>query len=289
MSPAAAHLSPPELPPLRDVIRRHGLDARRSLGQHFLLDANLTARIARVAGDLSGVSVVEVGPGPGGLTRSLLAAGAARIVAVEKDPRCVAALSELAQAYPQRLQVIEADALTVDCRALVPAPRAIVANLPYNVATPLLLGWLRQVSAYRRLVLMFQKEVAHRLCARPGDPDYGRLAVITGWVAEAAVEFTVDPRAFTPPPRVTSAVVSLVPRPQPLAAADWSALERVTGAAFGQRRKMLRRSLASVGVDPAAAGVDATRRAEELTVEEFCALARQLTAGAGAEPDQGRR
>ena len=290
MSAAAPRLPPPELPPLRDVIRRHGLDARRSLGQHFLLDGNLTARIARVAGDLSAVSVVEVGPGPGGLTRSLLAAGAARIVAVEKDPRCVAALAELADVYPSRLQVIEADALTIDCRALVPAPRAIVANLPYNVGTPLLLGWLRQATAYRRLVLMFQKEVAHRLCSRPGDSDYGRLAVITRWVAEAVVEFTIDPRAFTPPPRVTSAVVSLVPRRAPLAPADWDALERVTAAAFGQRRKMLRRSLAPLGLDPEAAGIDATRRAEDLAVEEFCALARQLTdAGADAAAPPARR
>jgi 16S rRNA (adenine1518-N6/adenine1519-N6)-dimethyltransferase len=276
MSAAAAPLPTPELPPLRDIIRRHGLDARRSLGQHFLLDGNLTDRIARVPGDLTETNVVEVGPGPGGLTRSLLAAGAARIVAVEKDPHCVAALAELAEAYPQRLQVIEADALSIDCRALVPEPRAIVANLPYNVGTPLLLGWLRQASAYRRLVLMFQKEVAHRLCARPGDSDYGRLAVITRWVAEAAVEFTIDPRAFTPPPRVTSAVVSLVPRPVPLAAADWDALERVTAAAFGQRRKMLRRSLAALGLEPAAVGIDPTRRAEDLSAEEFCALARQL-------------
>ena len=288
MSARAPRLPPPELPPLRDVIRRHGLDARRSLGQHFLLDGNLTARIARVAGNLTDTGVIEVGPGPGGLTRSLLAAGAARVVAVEKDPRCVAALAELADAYPLRLQVIEADALTLDCRALVPAPRAIVANLPYNVATPLLVGWLRQATAYRRLTLMFQKEVAHRLCTRPGDPDYGRLAVITRWVAEAALEFTIDPRAFTPPPRVTSAVVSLVPRPVPLAPADFSALERVTAAAFGQRRKMLRRSLAPLGLDPAAVGIDATRRAEDLTVEEFCALARRLASHVGPDAPTDR-
>ncbi|MFO1154009.1 MAG: 16S rRNA (adenine(1518)-N(6)/adenine(1519)-N(6))-dimethyltransferase RsmA [Rhodospirillales bacterium] len=282
----AASSPPPDLPPLRDVIRRHGLDARRSLGQHFLLDHNLTDRIARVAGNLTETTVIEIGPGPGGLTRSLLAAGTARVIAVEKDQRSVAALAELAEIYPHRLQVIEADALTIDCRTLGPAPRAIVANLPYNIATPLLLGWLRQITAYRRLVLMFQKEVAHRVCARPGDGDYGRLAVITRWVAEAAVEFTIDPRAFTPPPRVTSAVVSLVPRPAPLAPADCHALERVTAAAFGQRRKMLRRSLASLGIDPAAAGLDPTRRAEHLAVEDFCALARLLAASVG--PDQHR-
>jgi 16S rRNA (adenine1518-N6/adenine1519-N6)-dimethyltransferase len=284
VSAAAPRLPTAELPPLRDVIRRHGLDARRSLGQHFLLDGNLTDRIARVAGNLTDTNVVEVGPGPGGLTRSLLAAGAERIAAIEKDPRCIAALSELADAYPQRLHIIEADALSIDCRALVPAPRAIVANLPYNVGTPLLLGWLRQATAFRRLVLMFQKEVAHRLCSRPGDPDYGRLAVITRWVADAAVEFTIDPRAFTPPPRVTSAVVSLVPRPAPLAPAQWEALERVTAAAFGQRRKMLRRSLAPLGLDPAVVGIDPTRRAEDLSVEEFCALARQFAAGGNRPP-----
>lgn len=288
MSAAASRLPTPELPPLRDVIRRHGLEARRKLGQHFLLDGNLTDRIARVAGDLTDTHVVEVGPGPGGLTRSLLAAGAAHVVAIEKDPRCIAALSELACAYPQQLQVIEADALSIDCRALVPEPRAIVANLPYNVGTPLLLGWLRQAPAFRRLVLMFQKEVAHRICARPGDPDYGRLAVITRWVAHAAIEFTIDPRAFTPPPQVTSAVVSLVPRPVPLAPAEWDALECVTAAAFGQRRKMLRRSLAPLRLDPATVGIDGTRRAEDLSVEEFCALARQLAASSDP-PAPGHR
>jgi 16S rRNA (adenine1518-N6/adenine1519-N6)-dimethyltransferase len=270
--PAAA------LPPLRDVIARHGLAARRSLGQHFLLDGNLTDRIVRAAGDLNGIGVVEIGPGPGGLTRSLLATPAARIVAVEADPRAVLALAELVALAPGRLAVVAADALALDCRTLVPPPRVIVANLPYNVATPLLIGWLRQAADWRRLTLMFQKEVAARIVARPGDPDYGRLAVLTRWCADAWIEFNVDARAFTPPPKVTSAVVTIVPRPQPLAPADMAALERVTRAAFGQRRKMLRRSLAPLGLDPAADGLDPTARAEDLDVEAFCALARRLAA-----------
>lgn len=263
---------------MRDVIARYGLEARKRLGQHFLLDANLTARIARTAGDLSGVHVIEVGPGPGGLTRSLLATAAARVIAIEKDSRCIAALQELAQAFPERLEIVEADALELDCRDLAPAPRAVVANLPYNVGTPLLLGWLRHASDYVGLTLMFQKEVAARLTALPGSPDYGRLSIITRWCTEPVYQFTIDPRAFTPPPRVTSAVVTLTPRAQPLAVADWQSLERVTGAAFGQRRKMLRASLRSLGLDPRDAGIDPTHRAEDLSVEEFCALARLLAA-----------
>lgn len=277
MNAAADHL-PPSLPPLREVIRRHELAAKRTLGQHFLLDGNLTDRIARTAGDLAACSVIEVGPGPGGLTRSLLAAGAGAVFAIEKDTRCIAALRELTVAYPGRLFVVEADALELDLASLTPPPRRIVANLPYNVATPLLIGWLRCVHDFLSLTLMFQKEVVDRLVATPGNPHYGRLSVITQWLTRPQFEFNVDARAFTPPPKVTSAVVTLTPRPLPLAAASFSALERVTAAAFGQRRKILRGSLKSLRIDPAAVGIDPTRRAEQLTVEELCALARLLTA-----------
>ena len=271
-------MNPAELPPLRDVIRRHALTAKRSLGQHFLLDLNLTARIARAAGDLSSGSVIEIGPGPGGLTRSLLAAGARTVVAVEKDTRCIEALAELATLHPGRLAIVQADALGLDPAEIAPPPRRIVANLPYNIAVPLLLGWLRRIEAIESLTLMFQKEVADRLVAGPGNPAYGRLSVITQWRAQVRFEFNVDARAFTPPPKVTSAVVSLLPRPEPLAPAAFSTLERVTAAAFGQRRKMLRGSLKALGIDPEAAGIAATRRAEELSVQEFCALARLLPA-----------
>lgn len=278
-------LEQPPLPPLREVIRRHNLAAKQSLGQHFLLDLNLTARIARCAGDLTSCSVIEIGPGPGGLTRSLLAAGARNLVAVEKDARCVAALMELTEAHPGRLMIVQADALGLDLARLSPPPRRIVANLPYNVAVPLLLGWLRRIGDFQGLTLMFQKEVADRLTAVPGSPSYGRLSVITQWLTRTRFEFNVDARAFTPPPRVTSAVVSLEPRATPLAPADFGTLERVTAAAFGQRRKMLRGSLKALGLDPEAAGIAATRRAEELSVEEFCALARLLASTADAAAD----
>lgn len=264
------------LPPLRDVIARHGLAADKRLGQHFLLDANLTDRIARAAGPLSAINVVEIGPGPGGLTRSLLAAGAKRVFAIERDSRCVGALAELAEVYPGRLTVVEADALKTDVVALAPAPRRIVANLPYNVATPLLIGWLARAGAFEGLTLMFQREVAHRMAATPGGKTYGRLSVICQWLCEVRIEFDLDPRAFTPPPAVTSTVVNLTPRPQPLAPADMASLERVTRAAFGQRRKMLRKSLKPLGLDPAALGIEPTKRAEELSIGEFCSLARAL-------------
>lgn len=265
------------LPPLRDVIRRFGLEARRGLGQHFLLDGNLTDRIVRAAGDLGTGTVIEVGPGPGGLTRSLLAMGAAQVLAVEKDERCVAALQDLIAAYPGRLTVIAGDALTLDLAALSTPPRRIVANLPYNAATPLLLAWLRSARDFNSFTLMFQKEVAERLAARPGTAEYGRLSVIAQWVCEVHFEFRIDARAFVPPPQVTSAVVTLIPRAQPQAVAEWSALERVTAAAFGQRRKMLRSALKSIGLDPEAAGIDGSRRGETLSVPEFCALARALS------------
>jgi 16S rRNA (adenine1518-N6/adenine1519-N6)-dimethyltransferase len=270
--------SAPALPPIREVIRRHDLSAKRSLGQHFLLDLNLTARIARAAGDLSGASVIEVGPGPGGLTRALLSADARAVFAIEKDPRCVAALGELAAMYPGRLFIIEADALGLDLAALAPPPRRIVANLPYNVASPLLVSWLRRSDDFEGLTLMFQKEVADRLTAKPGSAHYGRLSVVTQWRAQPRYEFPVDQRAFTPPPKVTSAIVTLIPRAVPLAPASFEQLESVTAAAFGQRRKMLRGSLKALGLSPELAGIDPTRRAEDLSIEEFCALARQLEA-----------
>jgi 16S rRNA (adenine1518-N6/adenine1519-N6)-dimethyltransferase len=282
----------PALPPLREVIARHGLRARKILGQHFLLDLNLTGRIARAvpgflagsAGDLSHGSVVEVGPGPGGLTRALLAEGTARLIVVEKDRRCLGALAELAEVYPGRLEIVEADALEVNPAELGEPPLRVVANLPYNIATVLLLHWLGRLAVdpteFAGFVLMFQKEVAERLTARPARKAYGRLSVMTQWLCEARPLFDVPPQAFTPSPKVISTVVGLCPRPRPLAPASLGALERVTAAAFGQRRKMLRQSLKTLGVDPTAllapARVAETARAEELSIQEFCALARAL-------------
>ncbi len=270
------------LPPLRDVIAQHGLSAAKSLGQHFLLDLNLTGRIARSAGDLGSGTTIEVGPGPGGLTRALLAEGAGRVVAVEKDRRCRAALAALAEAYPGRLELVEGDALQLDLRMLGATPRRIVANLPYNISTALLVAWLRQLAedggAYESLTLMFQKEVASRLAAGPGEKAYGRLSVLTQWLTEVVRLFDVPARAFTPPPKVSSSVVMLRPRPQPLAPASLERLERVTASAFGQRRKMLRQSLRTLTAHPQrlleAAGIAETERAENLDVAQFCALAR---------------
>ena len=270
-----------DLPPLRDVIRRHGLSAKKALGQNFLLDLNLTARIARAAGPLEGVTVVEVGPGPGGLTRALLAAGARRVIGIERDPRAVAALAEVAAHYPGRLEIIEADALTFDPRPhLDTGPTRVVANLPYNVATALLVAWLSATPWppwYDDLVLMFQREVAERLIADPGSGGYGRLSVLTGWRCRAKLLFDIAPSAFVPPPKVTSSLVRLTPRPDPLAA-ELADLERVTAAAFGQRRKMLRQSLKTLVPDPmpllAAAGLDPTARAQDVAIDRFVALAR---------------
>ncbi|MCR9220819.1 MAG: 16S rRNA (adenine(1518)-N(6)/adenine(1519)-N(6))-dimethyltransferase RsmA [Alphaproteobacteria bacterium] len=266
------------LPPLRAVIAEAGLSARKGLGQNFLLDLNLTGKIARAAAPLDQGTVIEIGPGPGGLTRALLAEGAAHLVAIEKDRRCVDALQPLIAAADGRLTLVEADALAVDFEALGPPPRRIVANLPYNVATPLLIGWLKRAELFETLVLMFQKEVAERITADPGDAAYGRLGVLTGWRAEARLLFTLPPRAFTPPPKVESAVVEVrprVPAPEDCRIED---LERVTAAAFGQRRKMLRRSLKSLTPDAEAllahAGVAPTKRAEELSIAEFATLAR---------------
>jgi 16S rRNA (adenine1518-N6/adenine1519-N6)-dimethyltransferase len=302
------------LPPLRDVVARYGLDAKKSLGQNFLFDLNLTARIARAAGPFDNTIVVEIGPGPGGLTRALLEQGA-RVITVERDSRCLAALEEIAAHYPGRLTIVEGDALEIDVAALVleqyPSLRAegeviqgaprdsgllrsarndglkirarICANLPYNIATALLTKWIEAEpwpSVFDRYVLMFQKEVAQRIVATPKErADYGRLAVLCGWRTKARILFDVSPAAFTPPPKVTSSVVELTPNPNPLEC-DPRALSRVTQAAFGQRRKMLRQSLKSLGVDAsallAAAGIEETKRAEEIDVAGFVALANAL-------------
>jgi 16S rRNA (adenine1518-N6/adenine1519-N6)-dimethyltransferase len=267
------------LPPLREVIARHGLSAKRGLGQHFLLDLNLTRRIARAAGDLLHGTVIEIGPGPGGLTRALLETGARRVVAVERDERCRPALEEIGAAFPGRLTIVMGDALAVEIGALGPAPRRIVANLPYNISTALLLRWMAEISAIAGLTLMFQKEVAERLLAAPRNKDYGRLSVLVQWLCETRRLFDIPPRAFTPPPKVTSTVLQLTPRPRPLHPASKTALERVTAAAFGQRRKMLRQSLRALTPAAAdllaAAEIPETARAEELTVEQFCALTRK--------------
>jgi len=275
----------PDLPPLGEVIRRFGLGARRSLGQNFLLDLNLTRRIARAAGGVADCDVIEIGPGPGGLTRALLLEGARRVIAVERDERCLPALEELALAFPGRLNVISGDALEIDPASLGNPPRKIAANLPYNIATALLLAWLPRIGAFESFTLMFQKEVAKRLAAKPRSKDYGRLSVITQWLAEVELLFDISPKAFVPPPKVTSTVVRLTPRAQPLAPCDIQDLERVTAAGFGQRRKMLRQSLKSLG-DPAkliaACGAPETARAEELSVEQFCAIARAFAISRGA-------
>ncbi len=271
------------LPPLREVIATHGLTARRHLGQHFLLDLNLTGRIARAAGDLSRVGVLEIGPGPGGLTRALLQAGAREVVAIERDKRCITALQDLVGLAGPRLRVIEADALGADAEALLAPPRAVVANLPYNISTVLLLGWLQRLDAFECLTLMFQREVADRLAAKPGSKDYGRLSVITQWRAHVRIVFNLPAQAFTPPPRVASTVVHVTPRTNAVPV-EWGALERVTAAAFGQRRKMLRTSLKSLGDAEAllaVTGLDGTRRAEELDVDDFIRLARASESGHG--------
>jgi 16S rRNA (adenine1518-N6/adenine1519-N6)-dimethyltransferase len=271
-----------ELPPLREVIARHGLAARHSLGQHFLLDGNLTDRIVREAGDLTGRHVIEVGPGPGGLTRSLLGSAAASITAIEVDRRAIGAVTELADVAGGRLRVIEGDALSIDTASLVPAPRQVIANLPYNVASPLLVGWLRHAASFERLTLMFQQEVAERICAEPGTPAYGRLSVLTQWTCDARIVMRLPPGAFTPPPKVWSAVVSLTPHAMQPDPAVFSRMETLTAAAFGQRRKMLRGSLRGLGGEAllARAGIDPERRAETLSVAEFDRLV-GLVAGGG--------
>jgi 16S rRNA (adenine1518-N6/adenine1519-N6)-dimethyltransferase len=272
-----------DLPPLRDVIRELSLSARKSLGQNFLLDLNLTARIARAAGPLEGATVVEIGPGPGGLTRALLALGAAHVIAVEHDERAIPALETIARRYPGRLEIVCGDAQTFDPKPYLGTSKAkIVANLPYNIATSLLIGWLSiepWPPRYDVMVLMFQREVAERIVARENKESYGRLGVLANWRAETKILFDIAPAAFVPQPKVTSSLVRLIPRqaPEPC---DRRALEQVAAAAFGQRRKMLRQSLKSLSVDPArlaeAAHVDATRRAETVPVSGFVAMAREL-------------
>lgn len=271
------------LPPLRDVINTHDLRAKKSLGQNFLLDLNLTAKIARQAGDLTGCDVLEVGPGPGGLTRGLLAEGARRVLAVEKDARAMAPLAEIAAHYPGRLEVINADALELDPRAHLSAPIRIVSNLPYNVGTELLVRWLTPKDwppYWQSLTLMFQKEVAQRITAKPGSKAYGRLAILAQWRCEARMVMELPPEAFTPPPKIHSAVVHLEALPEPRFPADADTLQRLTATAFQQRRKMLRASLKSLSPDIqdklVAAGIQPTQRAEEIGLEQFCALARIL-------------
>ncbi|HEY4193143.1 MAG TPA: 16S rRNA (adenine(1518)-N(6)/adenine(1519)-N(6))-dimethyltransferase RsmA [Mesorhizobium sp.] len=266
------------LPPLREVIESHGLQAKKALGQNFLLDLNLTGKIARSAGDLSQGVVIEVGPGPGGLTRALLMHGARRVIAIERDERCLAALAEISEHYPGRLEVISGDAMKTDFAALADGePVKIVANLPYNIGTELLVRWLTVENwppFYTSMTLMFQREVAERIVAKPGSDAYGRLGVLAGWRAEATIAFDVPAQAFTPPPKVTSSVVHLEPRALPLTA-EVKRLARVTEAAFGQRRKMLRQSVKSLGGEELLnrVGIDPTRRAETLSVEEFVQLA----------------
>jgi 16S rRNA (adenine1518-N6/adenine1519-N6)-dimethyltransferase len=273
-----------DLPPLRDVIQRHHLSARKSLGQNFLLDLNLLTRIARTAGPLEHATVIEIGPGPGGLTRALLALGAARVIAIERDERALGPLEEISKHYPGRLEIICADALHFDPRRLLGAERAkIVANLPYNIATALLIDWLSidpWPPWYDAMVLMFQREVAERIVAHENDEAYGRLGVLANWRAETKLLFDISPAAFVPQPKVTSSVVRLMPRANP-EACDRRMLEQVAAAAFGQRRKMLRQSLKPLGADPArltaAAGIDPTRRAETIPLSGFVAMARELT------------
>ena len=268
------------LPPLRDVVARHGLDALKALGQNFLFDLNLTQKIARSAGSLDDHIVIEIGPGPGGLTRALLSSGAKKVIAIERDTRCLPALAEIGEHYPGRLEVIEGDALKVDLAELAGGETVrIVANLPYNVGTQLLINWLtRDVDNpfWTSMTLMFQKEVGQRIVAKPGSNHYGRLGVLAGWIAEAEILFDIPPQAFNPPPKVTSSVVHLTPRPSriPCRLDD---LDRIPQAAFGQRRKMLRQSLKPLGGEALleAAEIDPTRRAETLSLEEFCLLARR--------------
>jgi 16S rRNA (adenine1518-N6/adenine1519-N6)-dimethyltransferase len=280
-----------DLPPLREVIRKYGLSARKSLGQNFLLDLNLTAKIARAAAPLEDAVIVEIGPGPGGLTRALLASGARRVIAVEHDARTLPALEEISARYPGRLDIVRADAQTFDPRPLLDGERAkIVANLPYNIATALLVGWLTidpWPPWYDMMVLMFQREVAERIVAKENDAAYGRLGVLANWRTETKILFDISPAAFVPQPKVTSSLVRLTPRQAP-EACDRRALEQVAAAAFGQRRKMLRQSLKSLPADPArlaaAAHVDPTRRAETIPVSGFVAMARELTDIRGEKP-----
>ena len=263
------------LPSLGALISKYQMSAKKSLGQHFLLDTNLTDKIAKIA-KVENSTVVEVGPGPGGLTRSILAHGARKLITVEKDSACIEALEDLQRIYPDRLKIFEADAVNLNLSQIVSQPYKIVSNLPYNVSTPLLVGWLKNIKYIERMTLTFQKEVADRIAARPSTKDYGRLSIITQWLCEVKIEFNITPRAFVPPPNVISSVVTLIPRKKPLAPADWACLEKVTSAAFNQRRKMLRSSLKRFNFNYSSLEIDPTLRAENLTVEEFCHLARSI-------------
>ncbi|MFT6023707.1 MAG: 16S rRNA (adenine1518-N6/adenine1519-N6)-dimethyltransferase [Ascidiaceihabitans sp.] len=272
-----------DLPSLASVIETHGLSARKSLGQNFLLDLNLTAKIARQAGDLTGHDVLEIGPGPGGLTRGLLASGARHVLAIEKDARCLPALAEIAQAYPGKLTVIEGDALAIDPLEHLTPPIRVAANLPYNVGTELLIRWLtpKQWPPYwQSLTLMFQREVAQRIVAEPGSKAYGRLALLAQWRADARIVINLPPEAFTPPPKVSSAVVHFTALPEPRFPADPATLSRIVAAGFNQRRKMLRSSLKGIAPDIEdrliASGIKPTERAEQVSLEQFCALARAV-------------
>lgn len=265
-----------ELPPLRDVINMYGLRAEKSLGQNFLLDLNLTGRIARCAGNLEGETVLEIGPGPGGLTRAILSEGAKSLIAIEKDTRCLQALADVSKAFDNRLTVLNEDALKVSEAEILPGKAHIIANLPYNVATPLLIKWLHNRHQFKSMTLMFQKEVADRIAAEPRTKAYGRLSILSQWLCHVSKQFDISPKAFTPPPKVTSSVIKLVPRDEPAYPAKFQTLEKIVAAAFGQRRKMLRASLKSMnGMNEdiiSAAGIKPTQRAEELSVEEFCNL-----------------
>lgn len=273
------------LPPLRSVIRDHDLSARKSMGQNFLLDLNLTAKIARQAGDLSACDVLEIGPGPGGLTRGLLAQGARRVLAIEKDARCLPALAEIAAAYPGRLEVVNGDALEIDPLSALTPPIRVAANLPYNVGTELLVRWLTPETwppYWQSLTLMFQREVAERIVAKPGSKAYGRLAILAQWRADAQIVMQLPPEAFTPPPKVSSSVVHITALPAPRYPADANVLSKVVAMAFNQRRKMLRAALKGLGPDIEdrlqAAGIKPTERAERVSLEGFCALARAVAA-----------
>ena len=271
------------LPPLRDVIRKYDLTAKKNLGQNFILDLNLTRKIAIAAGQLEDTTVIEIGPGPGGLTRALLMEGAKSVIAIERDRRCLPALADIQAAYPGRLQVLHDDALNVDYPAITEQKSMIVANLPYSIGTALLVKWLESEPWppwYQRLTLMFQREVAERITAQPGTKAYGRLAILAQFRSQAEILFSLPPEAFTPAPKVASALISLEPLPVPKFACDISTLSRLTATDFNQRRKMLRKSLAQIHKNPAEllerAGIDPTRRAESLTIEEFCTLTKQL-------------
>ncbi len=266
----------PDLPPLSEVIAQHGLSARRRLGQHFLLDLNITDRMVRTAGDLAQKNVIEVGPGPGGLTRSLLKSNAHKITVIEQDARCLPILEDLQNAYPRKLSIHVGDALKLDLTTLTPEPRCLIANLPYNISTPLLIGWLKQISSWERITIMLQKEVADRLTASPGNKVYGRLSVMSQWLCRIKHEFDVNKRSFVPPPKVTSSVVTLEPYTEPIAPVSWKAMEQVTQMAFGQRRKMIRASLKRLDLDLDELEIDPSVRAENLDISDYCRLAQSL-------------